>query len=190
VAFAVQFHHHTGAEYRVVLSAPHPLGQLPTRPRPHGQLAVVERHKPRVKLRGGRPPAALAGGLDGALPARLRVARRHAKAVPLEGLAQRRPGGPSSAAAALTLPSRSASRKARSASPRSVRKRVGCQPTRCWACKAPLIGVDEGSSSIRRWVDRLQAEAQRAVLGSGLGRSWSSSWQPSSSGRLTCSSSW
>jgi hypothetical protein len=39
---------------------------------------------------------------------------------------------PSSAAAALTLPSRSASWKARSASARSVRKRLGCQPTRRW----------------------------------------------------------
>ena len=37
---------------------------------------------------------------------------------------------PSSAAAALTLPSRSARTKARSASARSVRKRLGCQPSR------------------------------------------------------------
>jgi hypothetical protein len=36
---------------------------------------------------------------------------------------------PSSAAAALTLPSRSASAKARSASARSVRNRLGCQPS-------------------------------------------------------------
>src|SRR5829696_8630361 len=43
---------------------------------------------------------------------------------------------PSSVAAALTLPSCSASWKARSASARSARKRLGCQPTRCWACKA------------------------------------------------------
>jgi hypothetical protein len=35
---------------------------------------------------------------------------------------------PSSAAAALTLPSRSAKAKARSASPQSTRKRLGCQP--------------------------------------------------------------
>jgi hypothetical protein len=34
--------------------------------------------------------------------------------------------------------SRSARAKARSASAPSVRKRLGCQPTRCWACKAPL----------------------------------------------------
>ena len=50
----------------------------------------------------------------------------------------------SSAAAALTLPNGSASAKARSASARSVRNRVGCQPTRGWACKGPLVGVGEG----------------------------------------------
>jgi hypothetical protein len=54
---------------------------------------------------------------------------------------------PSSAAAALTLPSCSARAKARSASPRSDRNRLGCQPTRCWACKAPLVASGEGSSS-------------------------------------------
>jgi hypothetical protein len=37
---------------------------------------------------------------------------------------------PNSAAAALTLPSRSARAKARSAAARSVRKRLGCQATR------------------------------------------------------------
>jgi hypothetical protein len=40
---------------------------------------------------------------------------------------------PNSAAAALMLPSRWASWKARSASPRSARKRLGCQPTGSWA---------------------------------------------------------
>jgi hypothetical protein len=54
---------------------------------------VVERHKHRVKARGGRPTAAVAGGLDGALADRLRVAGRHPKAVAGERLAQRRPGG-------------------------------------------------------------------------------------------------
>jgi hypothetical protein len=51
----------------------------------------------------------------------------------------------SSAAAALTLPSRSASWKARSASARSVRKRLGCQPTPLLGMQgAPLIAVGEG----------------------------------------------
>jgi hypothetical protein len=74
---------------------------------------------------------------------------------------------PSSAAAALTLPSCSARWKARSASARSVRKRLGCQPTRCWACKAPLVAVGEGSTSIRPWFDRLQpvAETLRPLSG-------------------------
>jgi hypothetical protein len=54
---------------------------------------VVERHKHRVKGRSGRPARALAGGLGGALADRLRIARRHPKAMPLKGFAQRWPGG-------------------------------------------------------------------------------------------------
>jgi hypothetical protein len=45
--------------------------------------------------------------------------------------------------------------------PAILRIRLGCQPTRFWACKAPLVGVGEGSTSIRRWVDRLKPVAQR-----------------------------
>jgi hypothetical protein len=70
-----------------------PLGQLPTRAGPDRQLAVVERHKHRVQARGGRPAAALADGVDGALADGLGVAGGHAKPVAGEGLAQRRPGG-------------------------------------------------------------------------------------------------
>jgi hypothetical protein len=87
VAFGVQLHHHPGAEGCVVLGAAHPLGQLPTRPRPDWELTMVERHKPRVKARGRRPPAALAGRLGRALPDGLGVAGRHAQPVPLEGFA-------------------------------------------------------------------------------------------------------
>jgi hypothetical protein len=53
--------------------------------------------------------------------------------VPGKGLAERRPGGPSSAAAAFTLLSCSAWAKACSASARSARKRLGCQPR--WLCR-------------------------------------------------------
>jgi hypothetical protein len=49
-----------------------------------------------------------------------------------EGLAQRRPAGAQLGAAAFTLPSCSARAKARSASARSIRKRLGCQPR--WLC--------------------------------------------------------
>jgi hypothetical protein len=93
VAFGVQFHHHPGAEGRVVLGAADPFGQLPTRPRPDRQLAVVEGHKFQVKARRGRPPGALASGGDRTLADRLGVAGRHAQPVAGEGLAQRRPGG-------------------------------------------------------------------------------------------------
>jgi hypothetical protein len=34
------------------------------------------------------------------------------------------------------------------ASVRSVRNLLGCQPTRCWACKASLVGVGEGSTNM------------------------------------------
>jgi hypothetical protein len=53
---------------------------------------------------------------------------------------------PNSAAAGLTLPSCSASWKARSASARSVRKRLGCQPTRRSACRLSLVVVGTGLS--------------------------------------------
>jgi hypothetical protein len=56
---------------------------------------------------------------------------------------------PSSWAAALTVPNCSASWKARSASARSARNRLGCQPTRRWVWKAPLVGVDEGLTNMR-----------------------------------------
>jgi hypothetical protein len=82
-----QLHHHPGTQDRVVLGAAEPLGQLPTRPRPHRELAVVEGHEHRVQGRGGRPAAALVGGLGGALPDGLGVAGRHPEAVAGEGFA-------------------------------------------------------------------------------------------------------
>src|SRR6266508_1164411 len=93
VAFAMQLHHYPRAKHRVVLGAAHPLGQLTTRPRPHRELTVVERHKHRVKARHSRLPGVLVGGLGGALPDGLGVAGRHAQPVAGEGFAQRRPGG-------------------------------------------------------------------------------------------------
>jgi hypothetical protein len=90
----------------------------------------VERHKHRIQARSGRLSTALAGrgnrpladplGLRAGMPSPWRV-----KALRSDGQVV-----PSSAAAALTLPSRSASWKARSASVRSERKRLGCQPSR------------------------------------------------------------
>jgi hypothetical protein len=88
VAFGVQLHHHPGAESRVILGAADPLGQLPTRPGPDRDLIAVERHKHRVKARGGRPARALMGGLGGALADGLGVVRGHPKAVAGEGFAQ------------------------------------------------------------------------------------------------------
>jgi hypothetical protein len=93
VAFGLQLDHDLGAQGRVVLGAAHPLGQLPTRARPNGKLAVVERHEHRVQARGGRPAVALAGRLGVALPNGLGVARGHAEAVAGEGFTERRPGG-------------------------------------------------------------------------------------------------
>jgi hypothetical protein len=61
-----------------------------------------------------------ASGVEGGMPRPWRV-----KALRSDGQVV-----PSSLAAALTLPSCSASWKARSASARSVRNRLGCQPTR------------------------------------------------------------
>jgi hypothetical protein len=55
--------------------------------------ARVERHEHRIQGRGGRPPGALAGGVDGPLPDSFGVADWHAEAVAGEGFAQRWPGG-------------------------------------------------------------------------------------------------
>jgi|SoiMethySBSTD1v2_1073268.scaffolds.fasta_scaffold174280_1 hypothetical protein len=52
--------------------------------------------------------------------------------------------GSSSAAAAFTEPSRSARAEARSASARSVRNRLGCQPTRCSGVGRPQWGEGGG----------------------------------------------
>jgi hypothetical protein len=109
VALGVEFDHDVGAEGGVVLGAADPLGQLSTRPGPDGELAVVAGHKQRVQARGGRPAAALAGGLDGALPDGFGVAGRHAQPVAVKALRSDGRLVPNWATAALTLPSRSAS---------------------------------------------------------------------------------
>jgi hypothetical protein len=94
---------------------------------------VVERHKQRVEAGvAGRPLR-----WRGASMARCRTASGLRAGIPrpCRSKALRSDGQvvPSSAAAALTLPSRSASWKARSAWARSARKRLGCQPR--WLCR-------------------------------------------------------
>jgi hypothetical protein len=104
VAFAVQLHHYPRPQHRVVLGAAHPLGQLPTRARPDGELVAVERHEHRVQAGGGRAARALTGGLSGALPDRLggcasasqgRAAGRLCAATARWFQARRRPRSPS-----------------------------------------------------------------------------------------------
>ena len=119
VAFGVQLHH-TGVEDRVVLSALHPLGPAP---HPTGSSPWLSATNTGSRLgMAGRPvrwrAASMAcwqtaSGLPADIPrpCRWKALRRDGQVVP------------SWAAAALTLPSRSASAKARSAS-----KRLGCQP--------------------------------------------------------------
>jgi hypothetical protein len=63
---------------------------------------------------------------------------------------------PNSAAAALTLPSRSARAKARSASARSARKRLGCQPSG-WRSCPPTCSAALG-------YDRVLSDAEVALL--------------------------
>jgi hypothetical protein len=81
---------------------------------------------PSKLLTVGPNGATLHRGVDCALADGLGVAGRHAKVVATEGFACDGQVVPSSATATLTLPSRSASWKACSASARSVRKRLGC----------------------------------------------------------------
>jgi hypothetical protein len=121
VAFAVQLYHHPRAQHRVVLGPAHPLGQLPTRPCPDRELAVVERHEHRVKTRRGRPARALPGRLNRALPDGLGVTAGMPS--PWRANALRSDGQvvPSSVAAAFTEPSRSARQAGRRARPRPGR---------------------------------------------------------------------
>jgi hypothetical protein len=97
---------------------------------------MVERHKHRIQARGGRPLRWRA-----APTARWRTASRSRAGMPspwrVKALRSDGQVVPNSAAAALTLPSRSASAKARSASARSARKRLGCQPSRRWGMRRP-----------------------------------------------------
>jgi hypothetical protein len=153
VAFCVQLHHHPGTQYRVVLGPTNPLGQLPIRPRPDGQLAVVERHKHRVKARRDRPAAALTGGLDGALADRLGIAGRHPKAVPVEGFAQRRPGSPKllsggvDAAQPLSQPEGPLGLGA-------IREEAAGLPAHPpLGLQGPMVAAGDRSTSVRRWVD-------------------------------------
>jgi hypothetical protein len=88
VAFVVQLDHHVGGQGGVLLVAVDPLIQLRRRPLWSRQHPRVERHEYRVQARRRRLPGALAGGGDGALADRLGVARRIAKAVAGEGLAE------------------------------------------------------------------------------------------------------
>jgi hypothetical protein len=87
------------------------------RPRPDGELAVVERHKHRIKARDDRPAAALAGRGDGALPDGLGLRAGMPSPRRVKALRSDSQAVPSSAAAALTLPSRS-----------RVGRRVGLDP--------------------------------------------------------------
>jgi hypothetical protein len=129
---------HPRPQHCVVLRTADPLSQLPAGPGPDRELAVVEHHKHRDQAGGGRPAAALADRLGCALADGLGVAGGHAEAVAGEALRSDGQVVPSSFAAALTLPSCWASWKARSAWARSVRKRLGRQPTHCWASHGPL----------------------------------------------------
>jgi hypothetical protein len=127
-AFAVQLDDHVGAQDRVLLVTADPLVQLSRWQLSGWKSAGVERHKHRIQGRGGWPPGALAGGGDRPLPDSLGVAGGMPSPWRMNALRSDGQLVPSSAAAALTLPSCSARAKARSASARSARKRLGCQP--------------------------------------------------------------
>ena len=74
---------------------------------------------------------------------------------------------PSSWAAALMLPSCSASWKARSASARSARKRLGCQPSGWRSCPRPYSAPHSAMSGCCR---RPTSSSPPAVRGCGCGR--------------------
>jgi hypothetical protein len=137
VALAVQLDHHVGAQGGVLLLAADRPIQLSRRPLSGREDTRVEDHKHRVQGRGGRSSAALAGRGDGALPDRFGLRWGMPRPWRVNALRSDDRVVPSSAAAALTLPSCSASWKARSASARSTRNRLGCQPSGWRSCPRP-----------------------------------------------------
>jgi hypothetical protein len=128
VAFGVQLHHHLGAEGGVVLGVADPLGQSPPDRARTGISLWLRATNTGSRLGvAGRPVRwraasiarwRMASGLRAGMPSPCRV-----NALRSDGQVV-----PSSAAAALTLPSCSASRNARSASARFERNWLGCQP--------------------------------------------------------------
>jgi hypothetical protein len=126
------------------------------------ELALVERHEHQVWRRRGRLADVAAGRGDGALATASGL--RAGIPSPWRWKALRSDGQvvPSSAAAALTLPSRSANWKARTASPRSARKRLGCQP-RGWRRPRSAFGSERLLSEVdRRTVRHHRADAASA----------------------------
>jgi hypothetical protein len=91
----------------------------------------VEGDKHRVQRWGDRLAAALADGGDGPLADGFGVGGGMPRPWRVKALRSDGQVVPSWLATALMLPSRSARAKARSASARSVRNRLGCQPARC-----------------------------------------------------------
>jgi hypothetical protein len=167
VAFGVQLHHHPGTEHRVVLGTAHPLGQLTAGPCSDRELIAVEGHKLWVQARRGRPVRWRAASI-----ARWRTASGLRAGIPrpwrVNALRSDGQVVPSSAAAALTLPSRSARAKACSASARSTRNRLGCQPSGWRSCRRPssaahpaMSGADGGRcrAARRHRVDTAAAAA-------------------------------
>jgi hypothetical protein len=92
-ALGIQLHHGAVAERLDLLSPAQPYPLLSLRATSGRELTRVEGREHRIERRGSRLASAAARGGDGALADRFGVACGHAEAVPLEGLAQRRPGG-------------------------------------------------------------------------------------------------
>ena len=136
-AFAVQLDDHVGTQGGVLLLAADPPVQLGLRSWAGREGARVEGRNTGSKLGVAGWPVRwraaamarcqMASGLGVSMPSPWRV-----KALRSDGQVV-----PSSLAAALTLPSCSASWTVRSAWARSVRKRLGCQPTPSRARSAP-----------------------------------------------------
>jgi hypothetical protein len=85
----------------------------------------------------------------------VRVARRHAEAGAGEGSAQRRPGGPQLVGGGIDAAELFGELES-TIGLGPVGEEPAGLPAHCLlACKAPLVGVGESSTSIRRWIDGL-----------------------------------
>jgi hypothetical protein len=152
----------------VLLVAADPLGQLGLRPFTRWEGVRVEGRKHRVKAGGGRLAGALVGGVDGPLADGLGVAGGHAEAVAGEGFAQRRPGGVQLLGGGVDAAELFGELEGALGFGPVGQEAAGLPAHPLLGLQGPMVAAGDGSTSVRRWVDRLQPVSQTLSSGCDL----------------------